>query len=60
MNPFDSYMLDKVRRLKDVRMRPPSRLCRLRRTAVCGDGREGAAGGGAGGGSRVRHRHLAA
>ena len=43
MNPFDSYMLNKVRRLKDVRTRPPSRLCRLRRTAVCGDGREGRA-----------------
>ena len=26
-----------------MRTRPPSRLCRLRRTAVCGDGREGRA-----------------
>ena len=60
MNPFDSYMLNKVRRLKDVRTRPPSRLRRLRRTAVCGDGREGGAGGRAGGGPRVRHRRLAA
>ena len=36
-----------------MRTRPPSRLCRLRRTAVCGDGREGIAGGRAGGGPRV-------
>ena len=43
MIPFDSYMLNKVRRLKDVRTRPPSRLCRLRRAAVCGDGRWGGA-----------------
>ena len=43
-----------------MRTRPPSRLCRLRRTAVCGDGREGGAGGRAGGGPRVCHRHLAA
>ena len=26
-----------------MRTRPPSRLCRLRRTAVCGDGRKGRA-----------------
>ena len=43
-----------------MRTRPPSRLCRLRRTAVCGDGRQNGTGGLAGGGSRVRHRHLAA
>ena len=37
-NPFDSYMLNKMRRLKDVRARPPSRLRRLRRTRYAATG----------------------